>query len=139
MPINTISSSNPTLPARPEPPRSGQPARRDDAEPRVRRAEENAPPARAESSQPELPGRDAATQQRLQQSNEVPTPKPFARESNASINRQALRNPEPDDRSASAPPSDSRVERADQARDALQARFEESSRPKPEPSFEVRA
>jgi hypothetical protein len=124
MPINSISSGS--APLRPEPSRSSQPSQRTEAPERVAPTEQTRP---ASVVNREVPGLDAATQNRTRDNSAPPKPNP----NEISAATQELRSLANGDDKPSAS-----VDRADQARDALKARFEDVSRPKPEPRFEER-
>lgn len=129
MAINSISGNS--LPMRPAAPGSGQrseekPARQESAE-RVNRTEQNTP---ASIVQRDLPRLDAATREREQAGNQLQRPQPFETSTNPPAELRS--------RDVEVAEENTVVDRADQARDALKARFEEISRPKPEPRFEAR-
>jgi hypothetical protein len=128
MPINSISSGS--LPLRPAPARGPQPTQRTEAPERPARPDQTIP---ASTVSRDVPGLDAATQNRLARNNEPAEPRDS--ESSSARESQELRSRAAE---ANAEQSNSSVDRADQARDALKARFEDVSRPKPEPRFEER-
>jgi hypothetical protein len=128
MPINSISSGS--APLRPEPSRGPQPNQRTEAPERPARPDQTRP---ASTVNREVPGLDAATQNRLARNNEPAEPRNT--ETNNARESQQLRSRAAE---ADAEKSTASIDRADQARDALKARFEDVSRPKPEPRFEER-